>query len=490
MTAGVPEKIDTIGLAPTGGCRVLQEALPGGDRRLVRLQRQGIDLLLDPPERLSSLIGSSDERLEQRRDDGRCIPAIQVTALDERRENTPANLGQNHSEYVDHDLPPSLVQQFRASMHSPRLARGFYRRRRVPIVTRVDDGERCQVIVLAEGETLSTANWVMIGVAILVALLLGGIVGGSLRRGSLPRWLSCPLDERKPTFFFLFSLFYLAALILVLIAQWKGWIDVPELIPGVVPAAIPWFGALGAVTISLYGVFDHNQEWDAKWNPWHLARPFVGAILGTLAVMIFVGFINAAGLPTDQGAPKDPIAGTTTTTVSTPASGASDSEPEPAPGRTARDDLPYLVVAFVVGFREETFRKLIKRVVDVILGPGIPGETPPASALITPSPLPFRGVQKDAEKAKTLRVTNNGTGNLYVNPGDRSPAGVALKVEGDLKVFTLENDNVTGAVIPPGSFAEVSVRYKRPDNDTEHRATITINTNAGARTVNVLGHQS
>lgn len=342
---------------------------------------------------------------------------------------------------------------------------------------------------------MTTANWVWVAAGVAVAMVIGFFVGAKAKDGGLKRWLTRPLDERKPTFFFVVSLGYLGALILILVAQWQGWIDVPELIPGVVPAAIPWFGALGAVTISLYGVFDHNHEWDAKWNTWHLARPFVGAILATMAVMIFVGFINAAGLPVNQGAVKEPVQGTTTTAPPATTTTASDQQAtqpasSPAPARTASDDLPYLVVAFVVGFREETFRKLIKRVIDVIMGPGIPGETPPASALVTPSPLGLRGVDKKETKVKTLRVTNNGSGNLYVNPSDRSPAGVVLDTDAADGIFELQEDNVSGATIPPGSFAEVSVQYARPDNDDEHDATVTINTNAGARVVKVLGHQA
>ncbi len=33
-----------------------------------------------------------------------------------------------------------------------------------------------------------------------------------------------------------------------------------------VPVAVPWFGAVGAVLISLTGVFEHEHDWDANYS--------------------------------------------------------------------------------------------------------------------------------------------------------------------------------------------------------------------------------
>ena len=107
-----------------------------------------------------------------------------------------------------------------------------------------------------------------------------------------------------------------------------------------VPVSVPWFGAVGAVLNGLYGIFDHgHRDWQRRLDPWHIARPFTGAVLGSVAYIAFIGVIRATGA---NPVTTDPI------------------------GR-----LPYFVVAFLVGFREQAFRLLIQRVADLLLGPGV-----------------------------------------------------------------------------------------------------------------------
>jgi hypothetical protein len=106
---------------------------------------------------------------------------------------------------------------------------------------------------------------------------------------------------------------------------------------GPVPLAVPWFGALGGVLISLVGITEHQSDWDNRYWYWHLSRPFVGAALGVVSVIIFQAGILAVG-STPQGMPSVPR------------------------------NLLYYLIAFLVGYREETFRELIKRLTDVILG--------------------------------------------------------------------------------------------------------------------------
>lgn len=113
----------------------------------------------------------------------------------------------------------------------------------------------------------------------------------------------------------------------------------PPAVAGV-PISIPWFGALGAVLTGLYGIFDHgHRDWQRRFNAWYIARPFTGAALGAVAYIVFVGVIRATGL---QPATQDSIG-----------------------------KLIYFAVAFLVGFREETFRQLIARLGDLIVGPGV-----------------------------------------------------------------------------------------------------------------------
>jgi hypothetical protein len=122
----------------------------------------------------------------------------------------------------------------------------------------------------------------------------------------------------------------------------------PTTLFNLVPLAIPWFGALGAVVIGLYGVFDHKTDWDNSFLYWHIARPVTGAVLGVIGYLIFHAVVQTAGGPA-----------------------------------TNSNAVVYDIVAFLVGYREETFKLLIKRATDLILGPGdtpqVTGTSPTAS---------------------------------------------------------------------------------------------------------------
>ena len=52
-----------------------------------------------------------------------------------------------------------------------------------------------------------------------------------------------------------------------------------------------WIGALGGLTISLKGVYDHGNPadpWKDAYNLWHYGRPISGAIAGLLAALLFI----------------------------------------------------------------------------------------------------------------------------------------------------------------------------------------------------------
>lgn len=147
---------------------------------------------------------------------------------------------------------------------------------------------------------------------------------------------------------------------------------------GSLPIGVAWFGALGAVVISLSGVFDHRKDWDPDWGLWHFTRPLMGISLAVVACLIFQSGVLAA----------NPSAGTQLAN----ASGA---------GAQAPQNLLYYLIAFVVGYREEVFRELIKRVADVILTPSQPPGAPAAVSAMAPNSGPVGG-------GSTVKITGSG----------------------------------------------------------------------------------
>lgn len=264
-------------------------------------------------------------------------------------------------------------------------------------------------------------------------------------------------SKRQPILFLGLDILYVAVLVILLIGR-QGhflWVDrIRSPIGGIVPVAVPWFGALGAVTISIYGIVDNYNSWQSKWNLWHIVRPVVGAILGTVAFLIFVGVIQASG---------------NTPTVTTTATGGN-----------AVKVITYLLVAFVVGYREETFRTLIKKVVDILLSPGDTVNQPTVS--ISPAPLAFGNVTVGQSSVLPVTITNTGSGPLVVQGPGASPPG--LVPPGSF--FAIADEAIQGATINPGSSAIVQIEFS-PTAAGLQTGTVTLNCNAGQFPVSLTG---
>src|SRR5260370_9435600 len=238
-----------------------------------------------------------------------------------------------------------------------------------------------------------------------------------------------------------------------MIGRQAHWLELDRIhnpIGGIIPLAVPWFGALGAVTISLYGVVNNSEGWKTKWNLWHAARPVVGAILGTVAYLIFIGVIQATGTtPSAVGSTKSP---SITLVI-------------------------YVLIAFVVGFREETFRALIQRVVDILLSPGDSARA--TTVQIAPSPVQFGTVSvagpPGPDNTKEVVVTNSGSRALVVDGPKDTPRGTELTGAGEFKP---EANAVEGATINPGASASLTIRFT-PTAPGSYEATLTISCNAG-----------
>jgi hypothetical protein len=103
---------------------------------------------------------------------------------------------------------------------------------------------------------------------------------------------------------------------------------------GRLPFESIWFGAAGGLLISAQGIFDHNREWRRSYDYWHYVRPVLGALIGTLGCLTFMVLNDAA---TENPGPANAVF--------------------------------YDVVALAIGYREESFRKLITSVFDTIILP-------------------------------------------------------------------------------------------------------------------------
>jgi hypothetical protein len=177
----------------------------------------------------------------------------------------------------------------------------------------------------------------------------------------------------------------------------------------VIPLGVPWFGALGAVVISLSGTFDHRTDWDSSWALWHVTRPLIGIVMAIVSWLILQAGILSVGQASGNGT---------------------------AAANPTRDLLFYLI-AFVVGYREEIFRQLIKRVADVILTPA--GGAAAMISTMTPTQGPTDG-------GSTVTITGNG---LTGTTGVRFGANSAL--------FRVDSDRQLTATSPQGSAGPVEV---------------------------------
>ena len=102
------------------------------------------------------------------------------------------------------------------------------------------------------------------------------------------------------------------------------------------------------------GIVEHADDWDPRFDLWHLSRPLIGAALAVVGALIVEAGVLAAG--------------------TNPANSVSSAAPK---------NLLYYLVAFLVGYREETFRELIRRLVDLIFSPAT---TPPKPTITSLSP--------------------------------------------------------------------------------------------------------
>jgi len=247
-------------------------------------------------------------------------------------------------------------------------------------------------------------------------------------------WCPCSpkIEALGPSFFFWLGMFYLSLLLIMVLIYTGDFCHIQQIVhdPFVnrLPIAVPWFGALGAVMISLQGVFNFNGQWDPKYNYWHLARPLFGAVVGIVSYFLIVLVVNSTGQ-------KD------------------------ADGSADVGNVFYYVVAFLVGYREETFRELLQRVADIVLRPGEPPAPAPSvtvkvNGAIRPTIDCGQVAANQANPPILVEIYNTGTARLL------SPAvSVTSTNPTPVDTFKKQNDQLT-ADIDPGAFKTVEVVFK------------------------------
>ena len=299
--------------------------------------------------------------------------------------------------------------------------------------------------------------------AVMAAVI---VIGGTVLLYRAAHAGADPLILRLgPSFFFWLAMIYTALLLLMAGAyNFSSLGSKTILLGGILPIAVPWFGALGAVTISLEGVFLWNDQWDRKYNYWHIGRPLFGAVLGIVAFFIFVVTITASGT-----SPK-----------------FLDNAGAASPA--AKDLIIYYIVAFLVGYREETFRELIKRATDLILKPGTPPATVPTVTFrvagATPPEIRCPDVAIGNTSRVLVEVQNSGNAVLVapavaVTPIPPTPANT----------FGLAKDHVSGGGdLAPGQLRTVEIAFTpTAAQDFSCTLTVTATNLASPRTIRVAG---
>jgi hypothetical protein len=167
-------------------------------------------------------------------------------------------------------------------------------------------------------------------------------------------------------------------------SRWQ-WLTFSDPFGAVVPFVVPWAGALGGVSISLVGVarYAHHKDWNPEqYAYWHLARPFLGCIFGTVAMLAVILLLQTVTVPVEN-------------TAYTPAGTAI-----------------LAIISFVAGYREETFRSLVARVVDIILGPG--GTQPELPIALVPYLIDLGETNVGENRTATFHVFNGSADTIHL----------------------------------------------------------------------------
>jgi len=70
-----------------------------------------------------------------------------------------------------------------------------------------------------------------------------------------------------------------------------------------------WFGALGGITIAIYGIYEHinKRDFDPTYELWYICKPVIGGIFGWFVYLIYyLGLVSVQGYKGDIQTPELP----------------------------------------------------------------------------------------------------------------------------------------------------------------------------------------
>jgi hypothetical protein len=156
----------------------------------------------------------------------------------------------------------------------------------------------------------------------------------------------------RPRWLFVFALTSLYLLALLATALWYIQ-DAPfqRFLQPYPALRVAWWGAVGGVLANFETIARTADHWNRRVVPALLVRPATAAFFGGIGYVIYVTLVQASVSGPDQAVTQL--------------------------GRTPTA-LGY-VIAFALGFREQTFRELLKRVVDLLASAGGADVEPPSA---------------------------------------------------------------------------------------------------------------
>jgi hypothetical protein len=221
----------------------------------------------------------------------------------------------------------------------------------------------------------------------------------------------------------------------------------------VLPVWVPLGGALGGCFVSLVGTAMHTADWDSsRFGYWHILRPLLGMLSGSVAVLMLLFVLKGV---------------------------APDVIPRSSSGYTASGVAVLFVLAFVVGYREETFRDLVRKVVDMMLGPS--DSQAASKVVIVPSLIEMVGSEDPAQSPAKAQVTlYNGTADTYALT---NPQVVGCKPDGALTASI----QTPGTALAPSDLRTLDLTWDYANHPGPMTASLTVNVGGNVVTASVRG---